>query len=134
MSDKEDIDINKKFEDLLFAEENAQDIGYKEGLEVGKKQLVNGFHFGYHRGSSLGAQLGYYSGILERYLSTNECNTEKGVSIARKLLQNIYNFPKFNDETVDMLKTIDNIKFQYAKFCALAKICSSYPETDKLNF
>lgn len=54
MSDKEDVDINKKFEDLLFAEENAQYIGYKEGFEVGKKQLVNGFHFGYHKASLLG--------------------------------------------------------------------------------
>ncbi|XP_043524437.1 uncharacterized protein LOC122536271 [Frieseomelitta varia] len=134
MSDEEDIDINKKFEDLLLAEENAQDIGYKEGFEFGKKHFVTAFHYGHHKGSSLGAQLGYYSGILEQYLSTNECNTEKSVSIARKLLQDIYNVPKFNDETVDMLKTIDNIKSQYAKFCALAKICSSYPETDKLNF
>ncbi|XP_033343660.1 uncharacterized protein LOC117230388 isoform X2 [Bombus vosnesenskii] len=99
MSDKEDIDINKKLEDLLFVEENAQSVGYEEGFEVGKKQLENGFHFGYHRGSL-----------------------------------DIYNFPKFNDETVDILKIVDNIKFKYAKFCALTKISSSYPEVDKLDF
>ncbi|XP_012339767.1 uncharacterized protein LOC105734965 [Apis florea] len=134
MSDKEDVDINKKFEDLLFAEENAQYIGYKEGFEVGKKQLVNGFHFGYHKASLLGAQLGYYSGILEQYLSANKCNIEKGVWIAKELLQDIYNFPKYNDETIDISKTIDNIKFKYAKFCALTKIYAPYPETDKLDF
>lgn len=134
MSVKEDIDINKKFEDLLFVEENAQSVGYEEGFEVGKKQLENGFHVGYHRGSLIGAQLGYYSGILEQYLTTNRCNSEKAVSIAKTLLQDIYNFPKFNDETVDILKIVDNIKFKYAKFCALTKISSSYPEVDKLDF
>lgn len=134
MTDEEDIDVNKKFEDILFAEENAQYIGYKQGFEVGKKQLVNGFHLGYHRASLLGAQLGYYSGILEQYLNANKCNSEKGVCIAKELLQDIYNFPKFNDDTVDVSNALDNIKSKYAKFCALIKICSSYPETDKLEF
>lgn len=134
MSDKEDIDINKAFEDLLFVEENAQSVGYEEGFEVGKEQLVDGFHFGYHKGSLLGAQLGYYCGVLEQYLTTNKCNSEKAVSIAKTLLQDIYNFPKFNDENVDILKIADNIKFKYAKFCVLAKISSSFPEVDKLNF
>ncbi|XP_076631736.1 uncharacterized protein LOC143346926 [Colletes latitarsis] len=134
MSDKDDVDINKEFENLLFAEENAHNLGYKEGYETGKKQLIKGFHLGYHRASLLGAQLGYYSGVLEQYLSTNKSNSEKAVTIAKELLQDIYNFPRCNKDTVDILKSMDNIKFKYAKFCSLTKMCSLYPEMDKLDF
>ncbi|XP_017889581.1 uncharacterized protein LOC108630673 [Ceratina calcarata] len=134
MSDEEDTDINKKFEDLLFAEEQAQRGGYEEGFKVGKEQLVNGFHLGYHRASLIGAQLGYYCGTLEQYLYGNKCNSEKCVHIAKQLLQDIHSFPKFNDDTVDILKAMDDIKFKYAKFCSLVKICPSYPEAEKLDF
>ncbi|XP_076241753.1 uncharacterized protein LOC143183868 [Calliopsis andreniformis] len=134
MCDKEDVDVNKEFESLLFAEESAQSLGYKEGYEIGKKQLRNGFHLGYHRASLLGAQLGYYCGIVEQYIHTNKSDSEKGVTIAKELLQDIYNFPRHNDETIDILKNMDDIKFKYAKFCSLTKTCPLYPEADKLDF
>ncbi|KZC10558.1 PREDICTED: protein ORAOV1 homolog [Dufourea novaeangliae] len=134
MSDEDDVDINKEFENLLFAEENAQNLGHKEGYEFGKQQLIKGFHLGYHRASLIGAQLGYYCGVLEQYLNANKFNSEKGVTIAKELLQNIYNFPKHNEENVDILGTVDSIKFKYAKFCSLTKTCSSYPEADKFDF
>lgn len=134
MSRTDDVDINQQFEDLLLAEENAQCVGYDEGYEVGKGQLVNGFHLGYHRASLLGAQLGYYCGILEQYLSENKRSTEKGVCMATELLQEISSFPKFNDETVDVYKAIDNIKFKYAKFCSITKVYLLYPEANKLDF
>ncbi|CAK9796283.1 hypothetical protein ANTPLA_LOCUS724 [Anthophora plagiata] len=137
MSNKEDTDINKKFEEILFVEENAQHTGYEEGFEEGivaKNQWIDGFHFGFHRASFLGAQLGYYCGTLEQYLSSNKCNSEKAISIAKELLQQINNFPKCNDTTIEIAKTIDDIKFKYAKFCSLTKICSLYPEADKLDF
>lgn len=134
MTDEEEVDVNEKFTNLLLAEENAEHIGYMEGYEIGKKQLTDGFHLGYHRTSLIAAQLGYYSGVLEQYLNINKCNSEKNIQIAEQLLRDIYNFPKFNDETVDISKAFDNIKFKYAKFCSLTKICSSYPEVDKLDF
>ncbi|XP_054008794.1 uncharacterized protein LOC128892404 [Hylaeus anthracinus] len=134
MSAEEDVDVNKEFENLLFTEENAQNLGYKEGYEAGKEQLINGFHLGYHRASLLGAQLGYYSGILEQYLSTNKPNSEKAVSLAKELLQIIYSFPRHNNNTVDILKSMDDIKFKYAKFCSLTKTSPLYPEMDKLDF
>lgn len=134
MYDKEDVDVNKEFENLLFAEENAQNLGYEEGYETGKKQLVNGFHLGYHRASLLGAQLGYYSGILEQYLHANKPHSEKGVTVAKELLQDIYSFPRHNNETVDIQKSMDDIKFKYAKFCSLTKMSALYPEADKLDF
>ncbi|XP_076166680.1 uncharacterized protein LOC143146349 [Ptiloglossa arizonensis] len=134
MSDKEDVDVNKEFENLLFAEENAQNLGYEEGYEAGKKQLIKGYHLGYHRASLLGAQLGYYSGILEQYLSKNKTNSDKAVTIAKELLHNIYSFPRHNDDTLDILKLMDDIKFKYAKFCSLTKLCPLYPEMDKLDF
>ncbi|XP_012146906.1 uncharacterized protein LOC105663336 [Megachile rotundata] len=134
MTDKEEVDVNEKFTNLLFAEENAQRIGYLEGYEIGKTQLTDGFHLGYHRTSLIAAQLGYYSGVLEQYLNNNTCNSEKNIQIAQQLLKDIYNFPRINDETVDISKAFDNIKFKYAKFCSLTKISSSYPEADKLDF
>ena len=134
MSDKEDIDVNKEFENLLFAEENAQNLGYEEGYETGRKRLVNGYHLGYHRASVLGAQLGYYCGILEQYLSTSEANSGKAVDVAKALLRDIHSFPRCNNETVDIEKRMDDIKFKYAKFCSLTKTCPSYPEAEKLDF
>ncbi|XP_076295634.1 uncharacterized protein LOC143216459 [Lasioglossum baleicum] len=134
MSDENNVDINKEFENLLFAEENAQNVGYEEGYETGKQQLIKGFHLGYHRACLIGAQLGYYCGILEQYLDTDEPKTEKAALIAKELLRDISNFPRFNSETVDFLDSVDNIKFKYARFCALTKISSSYPEADKLEF
>ncbi|XP_076651031.1 uncharacterized protein LOC143358060 [Halictus rubicundus] len=134
MSDENDVDINKEFENLLFAEENAQNVGYEEGYETGKQQLIKGFHLGYHRASLIGAQLGYYCGVLEQYLNTDNPKSQKATFIAKQLLQDISDFPRFNSETVDFFERVDNIKFKYAKFCALAKTSSSYPETDKLEF
>ncbi|XP_031842777.1 uncharacterized protein LOC116431458 [Nomia melanderi] len=134
MSNEEDVDVNKEFENLLFAEENAQNEGYEEGYETGRQQLIKGFHLGYHRASVIGALLGYYCGVLEQYLSTDKSDSKKAVSVAKELLQSIYNFPRFNDETTDISNTVDNIKFKYAKFCSLTGTCALYPETDKLDF
>ncbi|XP_078053746.1 uncharacterized protein LOC144479105 isoform X2 [Augochlora pura] len=134
MSNENDIDINNEFENLLFAEEKAQNVGYEEGYETGKQQLIKGFHLGYHRASLIGAQLGYYCGVLEQYLSSDKSKSEKAVSIAKQLLQEIYKFPSFNSESVDLMESIDNIKVKYAKFCAITKTSSLYPEADKLEF
>lgn len=138
MSQKEkDLDINKAFEDLLFAEEIAQKSGYEKGYESGKDQLLKGYHLGYHRASIIAAQLGYYSGVLEHYLQNNDTNDdcEKTITIAKKLLKDIRNtFPDHQDDNLDILKAIEDVKCKYAKFCSLAKINSLYPEADKLEF
>ncbi|KAG7200477.1 hypothetical protein KM043_001043 [Ampulex compressa] len=135
MSNEErDVDVNKAFESLLFAEEVAQDSGYQEGYEAGRNRTLEGYHLGYHRASLLGAQLGYYSGILEQYLGVNDTENNKVAAVAKKILDDIEKFPRQNDDTVDIENAMEGIKFQYAKFCAMAKISSVYPEADKLNF
>lgn len=135
MSQEEDLDINKAFEDLLFAEEIAQKSAYKEGYESGKKELLKGYHLGYHRASIIAAQLGYYSGVLEQYLQNNDNTCKKAVTIAKTLLEDICNtFPGHQDDNLDILKAVEDIKFKYAKFCSLAKINPLYPEADKLEF
>lgn len=135
--EEKDLDVNKAFEDLLFAEEIAQKSGYEKGYESGKTQLLKGYHLGYHRGSVIAAQLGYYSGVLDHYLQSNVNNTcERTVAIAKQLLAEIRGvFPEHQDDNLDILQAVENIKVKYAKFCSLAKIYPrSYPEAEKLEF
>nr|XP_012222231.1 PREDICTED: protein ORAOV1 homolog [Linepithema humile] len=133
--EEKDLDVNKAFEDLLFAEEIAQESSYEKGYKSGKEQLLKGYHLGYHRASIIAAQLGYYSGVLEHYLQNNDTNCEKAVVIAKKLLEDIRStFPDHQDDNLDILKAVDNIKLKYAKFCSLAKISPLYPEAEKLEF
>lgn len=133
--EEKDLDINKTFEDLLFAEEVAQKTGYEKGYKSGKEQLLKGYHLGYHRVGIIAAQLGYYSGVLEHYLQNNDTECEKTIMIAKKLLKDIHNtFPDRQDDKLDILKAVEDIKCKYAKFCSLAKINSSYPEADTLEF
>ncbi|XP_014469552.1 PREDICTED: uncharacterized protein LOC106741763 isoform X2 [Dinoponera quadriceps] len=135
MSQEENVDVNKAFEDLLFAEEIAQKSAYEEGYKSGKEELLKGYHLGYHRASIIAAQLGYYSGVLEQYLQNNDNTCEKTVALAKKLLEDIRNtFPEHQDDNLDILKAVEDIKFKYAKFCSLAKINPLYPEADKLEF
>lgn len=133
--EEKDLDVNKAFEDLLFAEEIAQKSSYEKGYKSGKEQLLKGYHLGYHRASIIAAQLGYYSGVLEHYLQNNDANCEKAVVIAKKLLEDIHStFPDHQDDDLDILKAVDNIKLKYAKFCSLVKISPLYPEAEKLEF
>lgn len=135
MSEEENLDVNKAFENLLFVEEIAQKSGYKEGYKTGKEQLLKGYHLGYHRASIIAAQLGYYSGVLEQYLQNNDNTCEKTVALAKKLLEDIHStFPGRQDDNLDILKAVEGIKFKYAKFCSLAKINPLYPEADNLEF
>lgn len=131
---KEDFDVNQVFENLLFAEEQAQKSGYTDGYESGQNRLLKGYHLGYHRASLVAAQLGYYCGVIEQYLHSNKSTNEKVISLAKEILDNIHHFPKHNDDTTDILKTLENIKFKYVKFCSLAKLNPIYPETNKLEF
>lgn len=132
---QEEKDVNKAFEDLLFAEEFAQKLGYDKGYESGKEQLLKGYHLGYHRASIIAAQLGYYSGVLEHYLQNKDAKCEKATAIAKKLLEDIRStLPNHQDDNLDILKAVETIKFKYAQFCSLAKISLLYPETDRLEF
>jgi len=133
--EEKDLDVNKAFENLLFTEEIAQKSSYEKGYENGKQQLLKGYHIGYHRASIIAAQLGYYSGVLEHYLQNNNVKCEKAIAIAKKLLENIRStLPDHQDENLDILQAVEDIKFKYAKFCSLAKISPLYPETDRLEF
>lgn len=125
------MDVNDVFENLFLAEEVAEQKGYKEGFETGKNRLFEGYHLGYHRASSIGAQLGYYSGTLLLYQNHPR---EKVSTSANNLLQEINQFPKTNDDKTDINGLFQKIKFKFNKFCTLVKVSSSYPEADKLEF
>ncbi|XP_011313341.1 protein ORAOV1 homolog [Fopius arisanus] len=126
-------DINEIFENLLLSEEIAEQSGFQEGYNDGKNQSLKGYHLGYHRGSELAAKLGYYSGIAQHCLNSS-IYLPKVTEHAKKLLEAIELFPLTNDETVDIINKSEEIKFKFIKLCSLAKIDSTYPEADKLDF
>ncbi|XP_043485958.1 uncharacterized protein LOC122513603 [Polistes fuscatus] len=131
---KEDFDVNEVFEKLLFAEDKAQESAYADGYQSGRNKLLKGYHLGYHRATIVAAQLGYYCGVLEQYLQSNNTTNEKIISLAKEILTNIYSFPKHNDDTIDILKTLDDIKYKYFKFCSLAKLKRVHPEINFLDY
>jgi len=136
--EEKNLDVNKVFEDLLFAEELVQKSAYEKGYESGKEQLLEGYHLGYHKACVIGAELGYYNGVLEQYLQNNrdtDANCKKTTILAKQLLQDIHStFPDHQDDNLDIQTAVDNIKSKYKKFCSLTKINPLYPETNKLEF
>ena len=128
----EEIDVNKAFENLLLAEDIAEKCGYEEGYKVGQNKSLQGYHLGYHRAAVVAAQLGYYKGILaknrRKYLSPKIQQQEQ------RLLEDIRNFPVYNNSSVEILNYFDNIKLNFNKFCSIAKIICTYSELDKLDF
>lgn len=130
---RESVDINEAFDDILFGEEIAEKTGFEEGYNVGKNFLLEPYHLGYHRGSQLASELGFYNGVLEYNLKANLFNG-KVVELVEKLLTDIRNFPKKNSDSIDIIKLFEDIKLRYKRICSLAKISSVYPEMEKLDF
>lgn len=126
-------EINEVFDDILFGEELAEKSGFNEGFNAGKCQSIKGYHLGYHRASELSAKLGFYTIIIQHCLDKNIYSSKINQQ-AIKLNNEINNFPQHNDESIDIIQLSENIKFKFIRLCSLAKIDSSYPESDKLNF
>lgn len=134
MSEKGEItDFNEVVDNILLAENVAEEEAYKEGYAAGKNQMVEGFHFGYHRASSLAAQLGYYFGVLMYIQKTFD--VPKILDLSSKLMNEIKEFPvDNNDSSIDIFEKFENIKLSFKKICSLAKIDGAYPEANKLDF
>lgn len=117
-------------------EENLTDKGYKEGFKQGISEgNTEGYHLGYHRGAEIGAELGYFLSIINFNLQRETDPTkEKNQKYLRFIKETIENFPQKNDERVDIIKELENIRSLFKKACALLKIDSTYPESDKLSF
>lgn len=125
-------DINRVFENLLLAENLAEEAAYEEGYAAGKNQMLEGYHLGYHRASSLAAQLGYYYGVLIYIQQTSK--VQKILEQSSKLSQDIQKFPTDNDDATDIFDKFESIKLNFKKICSQAKIDSTYPEANKLDF
>lgn len=88
-------------------------------------------HLGYHRGSEIGSELGFISGVLE----TLPVNTDKKVCILKEnLKKSIDSFPRTNDEDVDLHKSLDAIKTQYKKLISILKIKPPVQEKKEISF
>ncbi|XP_008209164.1 protein LTO1 homolog [Nasonia vitripennis] len=130
--EKVETDVNEAFENLLLAEDLAEQAAYEEGFAVGKNQMLEGYHLGYHRASSLAAQLGYYFGVL--MFIQQSSNVDRVLEQTKKLIADIQKFPADNDDAVDIFEKFDSIKLNFKKICSLAKIDATYPDANKLEF
>lgn len=127
-------DINDIFDDIALCEDRINEDGYQKGLAEGKSiGNTDGYHLGYHRGAELGAELGYYYGILQIHSNCSE-NSERQQRAIESVLKLIDNFPRTNDDQVDIIELANNIRAQYRKACAILKISSKYPDSDQLSF
>lgn len=130
----EELDINQAFDDIFLCEERITQTAYEEAFQKGKEEgNPEGYHLGYHRGAEIGAELGYYLGVIETYLIKDDLKEKVRVSL-KKTKKLIESFPKINDENVDILGKLDEIRAIYKKTCSLLKIDGKFPEADKMNF
>lgn len=112
--------------------------GYQEGFKrAGNEDNIEAFHLGYHRGIEIGLQLGYYSGLIDSYLTffknRKDC-PERIIHNLEIVEQLIKSFPKSNSKDVDILGLFEDIKGKVKKICALLKIKAAYPKTDSFAF
>lgn len=131
-----DGDINDIFDKIAFCEDRKNAEGYGKGIADGTLAgNTDGYHLGYHRGAELGAELGYYYGTLQAYAHSerNKIPDRQQKSI-ESVLKLIENFPRTNDDQVDIFHLADNIRAQYRKACTILKISGKYPDSDQLSF
>lgn len=128
-------DINTIFDEIALSEEKISEESYQKGYEDGVKEgNTEGYHLGYHRGAELGAELGYYYGLISKHSENSDSLSDRVRKAVDSCLQLITQFPKKNDETVDIFALVDNIRAQYKKTCALLKVNGRYPEASDINF
>lgn len=127
-----EIDVNNAFENLLLAEDIAEQNGYEEGYKVGQNNSLLGYHLGYHKASIVAAQLGYYKGSLAK--NRRKSLSPKIHQQANKLFEDIRIFPVYNNSAVEILNYFDSIKLNFYKLCSILKINCMYSELDQLDF
>lgn len=127
-----ELDVNNVFEELLMSENLAATNNYEEGYKVGKNNLMQGYHLGYHKTSVIAAQLGFFKGELMK--SHTQSELLKAGLQKENLLSSIDNFPDHNSSSTEILKSFENIKLNFNKYCSITKNSLTSFEKDKLNF
>lgn len=90
---------------------------------------------GYHRGAEIGAEVGYYNGIVEYFLNSDSVRDKKTITKLETLKQSLDNFPKTNVEDVDILDVLNNIRAQFKTICVRLKSNHLlWDEIDSLSF
>ena len=88
---------------------------------------------GFHRGAEIGAELGFYLGVLENHQIPPPID-EKISNLIIQLRQIIEQFPKVNCDSVDLFESLNTIRAQFKKLAALLKIKIEYSDRSKLSF
>lgn len=97
------------------------------------KHLTGLFILGFHRGAEIGAELGFYLGVLENSKIPSPIN-EKVAHLITQLKSIIETFPRVNCDTVDLFESLNTIRTQFKKLTSLLKIKVSYPDKSQLTF
>lgn len=102
--------------------------GFEKGIERGNSEA---YHLGYHRGAEIGAEIGSISANIEKL---PQSSNEKVANLLQNLKTSIDNFPKTNDESVNLHDSLDSIKIQYKKLMSLMKIKISSSNKKEISF
>ncbi|XP_023023968.2 uncharacterized protein [Leptinotarsa decemlineata] len=136
--DKKEKDINDVFSDIFLSEENVIEEAYEEGFSLGLVQgNPEGYHLGYHRGAELGAEIGYYTGITETFLThyeNSQTRPEKIINSLKCLKSLLDNYPRLNEDHIDLGESINIIRAKFKKICSQLKVNVHYSEKDTLSF
>lgn len=129
-------DINKVFDEILFAEDRLVKDGYREGFQKGSTEgNLEGYHLGYHRGAEIGAELGYYLGVALATLNDKDKKLNEKLTVhLQEIIDLINKFPQTNVDDVDIKSELEKVKSLYKKICSLLKLNATYPEIDQLSF
>jgi hypothetical protein len=90
---------------------------------------------GFHKGAEIGAELGFYLGVLENHKIPSPID-QKVAHLITQLKGIIEQFPRVNCNTIDLFESLNTIRAQFKKLTALLKITNiTLPnKSSKLTF
>ncbi|XP_063926177.1 protein LTO1 homolog isoform X2 [Zophobas morio] len=130
-----DRDINDVFSDIFLIENRAFEQSFNEGRDQGKTEdNVEAFHLGYHRGAEIGAEIGYYAAVTNHFIQNKPPGDDKLTKELATLKQMLVEFPRENNQEVDIIAQLSQIRAKFKKICAVLKIQPTFPEPNRLSF
>lgn len=117
----EEKDINVAFDELIFAEERATEVGSVDGYSAGSREgEVDGYRSGYECGFGFGQELGsIYGHVVALQQSIDTTDLPVARRLIEKLIRGIQSFPQTNDITYDIVGKLEDIRSKYKHLCTI---------------
>jgi len=130
------VDVNDAFDSIAFVEDKVVLNGFREGYNKGECiGEYEGYHLGYHRGAEIGAEVGFYKGFVEAFVRNyNLSNDSQLRPIIEKLNRLMESFPRFNDDSTDIINLKTQMRSLYKRLCSLLKTDTRIPEDLLVSF